>query len=88
MAWIADIPVCHQAVYRALDRGRGGDMKRDKTVVAIASILRGFAEDYRHFTSAPRLAKSRNSLWTAGALNWGRAKVLPASLKNSVTFST
>jgi hypothetical protein len=88
MAWIADIPFCHQALYRALDRAQANDMNAARRVVTIASIRRGSAEDYPAILLASSAWQIPGQFVDRGRAELGKGEGIAGPAENSVTFST
>jgi hypothetical protein len=88
MAWIADIPFCHQALYRALDQAQANDMNAARQLWLSPPFGAVSAEDY------PAILR-RSSAWQipgqfvdSGHAELGTGEGIAGPAENSVTFST
>jgi hypothetical protein len=88
MAWIADIPFCHQALYRALDRAQSRDMNATRQLWLSPSFSAVSAEDYPAISRPSAAWQIPGQFVDRGCAELGKGEGIAGPAENSVTFST
>jgi hypothetical protein len=88
MAWIADIPFCHQALYRALDRAQASDMNAARQLWLSPPFRAVSAEDYPANLRPSSAWQIPGQFVDRGRVELGTGEGIARAAENSVTFST
>jgi hypothetical protein len=88
MAWIADIPFCHQALYRALDQAQANDMNVARQLWLSPPFGAVYAEDYPAILPASSAWQIPGQFVDSACAELGKGEGIAGPAENSVTFST
>jgi hypothetical protein len=88
MAWIADIPFCHQALYRALDRAGASDMNAARQLWLSPPFGTVSAEDSPAISPASAAWQILGQFVDSACAELGKGKGIARPAETTVTFST